>query len=124
MTPLTERDPAREERITMDVIVDAYDPEEQTLGWYYYLDDRLAFPFTARCVERRRISPLRVDEMVQVAGMAPVDDCMHEMFVMVAWQGRELGVPLAQLGPIDVDPDTAEAVGDWHYWMAQGYELG
>jgi hypothetical protein len=124
MKPLTDHDPEREERIIMEAIVDCYGPEEQAMGWYYYLDDRLAFPFSARCIERRRTSPLQVDERVQVTAMAPEDDCMHEMFVMVTWQNRELGVPLAQLEPIDVDPATAEAVGDWHYWMAQGYELG
>lgn len=124
MKPLNEHDPEREERIVMEIIVDAYGPEEQALGWYYHLEDKLAFPFAARCVERRRISPLQIDEIVQVTGMTPEDDCMHEMFVMVAWQGRELGVPLAQLEPVDVDPDTAEAINDWHYWVAQGYELG
>ena len=28
----------REERIEMEIIVDAYGPEEQAMGWYYYLD--------------------------------------------------------------------------------------
>ena len=23
-----------------------------------------------------------------------------------------------------VDVDTAEAIGDWHYWVARGHELG
>lgn len=40
-----ERDEAREARITMEAVVDAYGPEEQAMGWYYYLADRLAFPF-------------------------------------------------------------------------------
>jgi hypothetical protein len=26
----------REERIAMEIIVDAYGPEEQAMGWYYY----------------------------------------------------------------------------------------
>jgi Calcium binding len=29
-----ERDEEREERITMDIVVDAYDAEEQAMGWY------------------------------------------------------------------------------------------
>ena len=33
----TELDLEREERITMEIIVDAYGPEEQAMGWYYYL---------------------------------------------------------------------------------------
>ena len=46
-------DEAREERITMEIIVDAYGPEEQALGWYYYLEEKLQFPFTARCIAER-----------------------------------------------------------------------
>jgi hypothetical protein len=26
-----------------------------------------------------------------------------------------------QLIAIDPDEDTAEAIGDWHYWVARGY---
>jgi len=37
-----EEDKIREERITMEIIVDAHDKEERAMGWYYYLDDTLA----------------------------------------------------------------------------------
>jgi hypothetical protein len=33
------------------------------------------------------------------------------------WMNRELGVPLAQLQPVDVDSKTEQAVEDWHYWL-------
>src|SRR6266516_2827872 len=65
----------REERITMEIIVDAYDAEEQAMGWYYYLEGTLQFPFTARCVAQRAISPLEPGEQVEVVGMAPVEEC-------------------------------------------------
>ncbi|MCB0227249.1 MAG: calcium-binding protein, partial [Anaerolineae bacterium] len=42
-----ERDETREERITMEIVVDAYGPEEQAMGWYAYLDDILQIPFLA-----------------------------------------------------------------------------
>jgi hypothetical protein len=32
-------------------------------------------------------------------------------------------VPLAQLQGVDVDADTQEAIEDWHYWLARGYQL-
>lgn len=40
-------DEARENRIIMEVVVDAYDEEERAMGWYYYLDDKLMLPFQA-----------------------------------------------------------------------------
>jgi len=112
--PHKPRDEEREERITMEIIVDAYDAEEQAMGWYYYLDGKLQFPFTARCVTQRAISPLNVGEEVKVLGMAPVEECDHEMFVMIKWKSRTFGVPLIALQGVDVDEETQEAMEVWH----------
>jgi len=38
-------DAVREERILMEVVVDAYGTEERAMGWYYYLADKILFPF-------------------------------------------------------------------------------
>jgi hypothetical protein len=121
--PQPSEDPVREERIMMEIIVDAYGPEEQAMGWYCYLDENLSFPFKGRCIAQRRISPLKAGGEVKVVGMAPEDDCMHEMFVEIEWSGRTLAVPLSQIAPVQTDDKTQEAVEDWHYWVAQGYEL-
>jgi hypothetical protein len=118
-----QKDETREHRISMEAIVDAYGPEEQAIGWYYYLEDRIQFPFQARCVKTRRISPLKEGELVKVICMAPEDECMREMFVEIQWQNRTFGVPLAQLQLLDVDEATEEAVKDWHYWVGRGYEF-
>ena len=42
-----EKDEEREYRISDEAIVDAYGPEEQALGWYYYLEEKMQFPFAA-----------------------------------------------------------------------------
>jgi Calcium binding len=115
------RDKEREQRITMEIVVDAYTPEE--LGWYYSLEDRLHFPFVARCTAERAISPLRVGDEVEVVGMAPEEECQHEMFVLIGWERRRLAVPLAQLEGVAVDEQTRQVIEDWQYWVAQGYEL-
>jgi hypothetical protein len=122
MAPI-ERDEEREDRIAMEAIVDAYGPEEQAMGWYYYLDDKLHGPFRAKCTAKRAVSPLRVGEIVSVRGMAPEEECEHEMFVTIEWQGRDLAVPLAQLEPVKADEETQEAIADWHYWVNRGHEF-
>jgi hypothetical protein len=115
----------REERITMDIIVDAYGSEEQAIGWYYYLEEKLQFPFTAVCNAKRVISPLRVQDEVDVIGMAPEEECEREMFVLIRWEREGLAVPLYQLTPINAkETQTKEAVGDWHYWVDMGYQFG
>ncbi len=117
------KDEAREERIHMEIIVDAYGPEEQAMGWYNYLDDTLQFPFSARCVVRRTTSPLEPDDKVEVVGMASAEECEHDMFVLIRWKPRQLAVPLMQLEGIQVDEETQQAIEDWHYWVNRGYEL-
>lgn len=119
-----KEDQAREHRIAMEAIVDAYGPEEQAMSWYYYLEDKISFPFSAKCIAERKISPLTLGEKVEVIGMGPEEECEREMFAVVRWMDRELAVPLIQLEGVDVDDQTEEAIGDWHYWIARGYELG
>jgi hypothetical protein len=56
--------------------------------------------------------------------MAPEDECRREMLVEMPWeQKRTLAVPLSQLEVIDADEETRQAVEDWHYWVAMGYEF-
>jgi hypothetical protein len=117
------KDEAREERIHMEIIVDAHDPEEQAMGWYNYLDDTLHFPFSARCVAHRTTSPLEPGDEVEVVGMAPEEECEHDMFVLIRWKPLQLAVPLMQLEGIQVDEETQQAIEDWHYWVNRGYEL-
>jgi hypothetical protein len=117
-------DPEREQRIMMEIVVDAYDEQERAMGWYYYLQDQLQFPFTAVCIAKRPISPLRVKDEVEVIGMPGEDECEREMFVMIRWEKEALAVPLAQLKPIAAtEEQTKQAVADWHYWVQMGYEF-
>ncbi len=116
-----EKDEAREHRITYQAIVDCYNEIEQAMGWYCYLEDRLAFPFEAKCIAERATSPLRVGEVIEVIDMAAADECEHDMFVEIQWQDRSLAVPLSQLEGIAVDDGTEEAIGDWQYWINSGY---
>ena len=111
----------REDRIYNEALADANGREEQIMGWYYYLDDKMQFPFQARCIAAKVVSPLRKGETVEVQGMAPEDACGGEMLVLIRWQGRTMAVPLVQLTGVGVQESTAEAIADWHYWVAQGY---
>ncbi len=119
-----KRDEAREDRIDMEIVVDAYNESERAMGWYCYLQDKLSFPFLTRCIQERAISPLRVGDEVEVVGMAPEDECQREMFVETPWEHeRRLAVPLSQLKVVHGDDETKQAVEDWHYWVEMGYEF-
>jgi len=120
----SKEDEKREERITMEIVVDAYTPEEQAMGWYYYLEEKIHSPLLATCIEERAISPLEKGDEVEIIGMAPEEECEHEMFVRIRWSRKGLAVPLTQLKPAGkIDNETRQAIEDWHYWIARGYEL-
>ena len=116
-----KRDPVRENRIQNEIVVDAYGPKEQATGWYCYLEDRVQFPFRAKCIASTPTSPLRKGESVEVQRMAPECACSSDMLVLIRWQGRNMAIPLSQLIAIDAHQSTSEAIEDWHYWVAQGY---
>jgi hypothetical protein len=116
-----KKDPNREDRIHNEAIVDAYGAEERAMGWYYYLENQLHFPFQARCIAGNIFSPLSKGETVEVLRMAPEESCSADMLVLIRWQGRRLAASLSQLAAINIDQSTANAIGDWHYWVAQRY---
>ena len=106
----------------MEIVVDAYDEMERAMGWYYYLEDRLNFPFPARW-----LTGSGNDEEVRVEGMPSEDDCLEDMLVDVAYQedGIEdvFTLSLREIQPLTEDVATQEAIADWHYWLARGYEF-
>jgi hypothetical protein len=116
------KDAVREDRINNEAIVDA-GPDEQALSWYYHLEGKIRFPFQAKCIAAKAVSPLRKGELVDALRMAPDDVCEHDMLVLIRWRDRKMAVPLSQLAAVDPDESTAEAIGDWHYWVSQGYLL-
>ena len=107
----------------MEAVVDAYGSAERAMGWYYYLDNKVKFPFKARCRLVRPISILENGEHVEVLGMVPEEECETEMFVWIERAGKRVAVPLAQLRPLSTDRNTQEAVGDWLYWVDRGYQM-
>jgi len=115
-----KKDQERERRIELEIVPDAHDSEERAMGWFSYLEEKLNFPFTAKCITRRASSPLKVNDQVDVIGMAPEEECEHEMFVMMRWEKDGLAVPLSQLQPLDGGEETVRAIEDWHYWIKQG----
>ncbi len=115
--PRSEKDEEREERIKMEITVDAYTQDEQAMGWKIYLEETMDFPFEARCIEEREVSPLSEGETVNVVGVPNTEPSLRQQFVTIEWKGSELGVPVAQLEAVDASDDTEQAVADWHYWL-------
>ena len=116
------QDTEREDRIAMEIVVDAHDASERAMGWFSYLEDAMTFPSFARCARARAISPLKVGDEVEMVDIGPENECSSEMFVLVRWGDGQLAVPLSQLDVDErVDEATGQAVNDWLYWVERGY---
>lgn len=116
------KDAGREHRIDYEIVVDCYNETERHMGWWCYLEDRLMFPFSARCRRKLPESPLRPGELVMALGLHEEDDDMPSgIRVKVRWQGRTMAVPLEQLEGMNLDAAAEQAIADWHYWCNQGY---
>jgi len=118
-----KEDKQREKRIEMEIVVDAYNEVERAMGWYYYLQDGLKFPFKARCIRKRATSALKIGDVVEVIGMGEEDDCVHDMYVNINWDDDVLSVPLSQLEEIQPTKKNKQALEDWQYWVKRGYQL-
>jgi hypothetical protein len=112
-----------EDRIDMQIIVDTYDESEAAMGWHCYLQDTIIFPFKAECIKKVSTSPLLPNETIEVIGMDEAENCEHDMLAQVKRRDDMICVPLKQLECIDVDENTKQAIGDWLYWIEQGYHF-
>lgn len=121
-----EKDPIREKRIDYEIVVDAYDAEEKAIGWYYYLADKISFPFLAKWKKTNKKTGAIAEKEVEVIDMASADDCERSMYVEVAYIDEKDDTFTAKLSDIEAiapDADTAEAISDWKYWVDMGYEF-
>ena len=113
----TSLDDEREQRISNEIIVDAYNGQEERMGWYAYLEDHLNMPFQAEWD----------GENVEVVAMSDDEECQEEMKVDVCYtegQNQDVfPVSLSEIDPVDVDEDTTEAIADWKYWVERGYDF-
>src|SRR5579871_5283451 len=79
----------------MAIFLDAR-PEEQAMSWYYYLEGKISFPFQARCVTTKAVSPLRKGETVEILPTLPTD--LHEHVVLAGVLCRHLQWPRYRSG--------------------------
>ena len=85
-----DTNPDIEQRIDYEIVVDCYDSEEVAMGWYYYLEDHLAFPFVATCKKALKASPLKKAEEVTVTGMGDIKELSLNKFpfLLSFWNSR------------------------------------
>jgi len=80
------------------------------MGWYYYHEDKMRFPFICNVHQGETNLTLKKGEIIEVVGVAPEEDCENEMFTEIKWKGAHPRCSLSQLEGIGVDEETREAL--------------
>ena len=111
----------RESRITDKIVVDCDNEIETAMGWYYYLDSSLQFPFEAEVISDIGI-PLS-GQTIKVISMAVESDCEDGPFVMIENSTSECILQLENLDTAAFGGKTSEAVEDWKYWVKRGHRF-
>ena len=113
-----DEDIERENRITMEIVADCYDSNEQFYGWYEYLNSNLEFPFEG-VWEKSKNSK---NEEITIIGMGNFDECENSlnMLVEIEYQGQTITKSLLEINEVFSDDKTKEAIEDWKYWIKSG----
>ena len=112
---MKEKDEERKNRIYFEIIVDAHNEEEQKMGWFYYMQDSLNFPFQAEVPIKKRKGE-KVIQKVEVLELTSDEDFGSDMKVEVSYNEDIFEVPLLSLTNIVADESTVQAIEDWKYW--------
>lgn len=105
-------------RIDYEIIVDAYDDNEQSMGWYYFFEETLEFPFTALVHLRKRDGTAEA-KRVKITGLASKEEgFMSEDFNLDTEQGEYTRpVAYSTLSEFKASEETLEAFQIWDfYW--------
>ena len=105
----------REKRIHNEIIVDCYDEDEQKMGWYYYMEEKLHFPFKAKFILRKR-DGAETKQAIDVVQLSSDEGFGNDMLVGACYNENIFDVPLLSLLNIEADKETIEAIEDWRYW--------
>jgi Calcium binding len=109
-------DPAREHRILYEIIVDAYDEEEQRMSWYYYLEETLEFPFEATARFRLKNGQTEI-KAIRIVEIDPKGENGKPLRFGIA---SDYDQPVYYIDPetivgMDTTEKNLEAVNDWLY---------
>lgn len=112
-----EYDPVRDERILDTVIVDCYGPDEELMGWYYYLADGLHFPFYARVLLPQSIGS-EAEKKVQVMGVDPRSEQGEplRLYALEDVSGQMMSISLCQIVQAHTAAEYLQILNDWLYW--------
>jgi hypothetical protein len=107
-------------KIDYEIIVDCYDEYEVSMGWYYYMEESLKFPFTATAEQKMADGKIKLTE-IKVTGLASDEEgFMGKDFAFEMLKGEHFSnIWYSKLSQINGDDETLEALAVWDYWNSE-----
>lgn len=106
--------------IDYEIIVDCYDDYEVNMGWYYFFEEALEFPFEAEINIKTRSGKTNLTK-VDVLGIATEDgdfNDIREISLEVSLKGSEiiLDVGISKLKNLKGSRAVKEVFEIWDFW--------
>jgi len=86
-------------------------------AWKEHLEQVLRFPFEARVEDQLRRGPVQVGDIVQILGVADVDD-LYGILVRARRDHRSYTLPLCDLEATDHTSSNYQPLNDYVIWFA------
>lgn len=105
-------------KIDYEIIVDCYDETEVAMGWLVYLEDHIAFPFTATA-QLKKTDGTTVQKKVKVVGLADHEEGITgKDFNLEIEAGEYIStIAFSKLSRIKASAETLETFAIWKYWI-------
>lgn len=107
-------------KIDYEIIVDCYDEIEVSMGWYYFMEENLNFPFKATVPLKKRNGSLETKE-VKITGLASDEEGFTNRDFNLEMENGDYRYPIAysRLSHVKAEPETREAFQIWNYWLGK-----
>lgn len=112
------------DKIENEIIVDCYDDQEVSMGWYYFFQDELEFPFKAEVSlktrnEGKKLIEIDILKMVDEEQNYESSRLLFEVSLKETELILEIGAD--KLKNIQGNRSTKEAFEIWNFWNSGKY---
>ncbi|TXK36898.1 hypothetical protein FVR03_16535 [Pontibacter qinzhouensis] len=105
-------------KIDYEIIVDCYDETEVSMGWYYFFEENLEFPFKATVPLRKKDGSTEIKVVKVVALASDEEGITDNDFELEIENGEYLmDVSYSELTNIKASAQTREAFQIWDFWV-------
>ena len=108
-------------QIDYEIIVDAYNDVEVSMGWYYTFEKRLVFPFEATAQLKKKGGETE-SKQVKIVGLHSKEEGFTERNFQLEMEhgGYIMPIDYSKLSNIKADEETLEMFQIWDFWV-KGY---